>query len=207
MAWSTAVPSLEQTMSEIVTNPYLTAIIQLAQNHMRHGYGGVDCFDEMVAGDVSENEEHNSPQEQLMAHIDSLTLDRKLMVVPFLRRLGYSVSVFCGESDCPMSVDFPGKAVTPQRRLSFRVPHTYYYATSPGMLRLRGVLWCLPRLLAWKWRAVLEANAPNRPGGKRWRAEYALYIRRGVAVPDSKRRRIECDLYQQRQWPISRWVL
>ena len=84
--------------------------------------------------------------------------------------------------------------------------NTYYYATSPGMLRLRGALWCLPRLLAWKWRAVLKANAPDEPGGKRWRAEYALYVRRSVPVPSPKRRRIECGLYQERQWPITMWL-
>ena len=68
----------------------------------------------------------------------------------------------------------------------------------------------MPRLLAWKWRAVLKANAPDEPGGRRWRAEYALYVRRGVSVPDfvpgSKRRRIECDLYHERQWPITMWL-
>ena len=89
-----AIPSLEQTMREVTTNRYLTAILQLAQSHMRHGCGGVDCIDEMVAGDVFEEEEHNSPQIDLMAHIESLTLVQKQAVVPYLRRLGYSVAVF-----------------------------------------------------------------------------------------------------------------
>ena len=194
-------------MREVTANPYLTAILQLAQSHMRHGCGGVDCIDEMVAGDVFEEEEHNSPQTDLMAHIESLTLDQKRAVIPYLRRLGYSVTVFRHADDCPMSVKFPGKAPTPKFRLTaYRVPPTHHYATSPGMLRLRGVLRCLPRLLAWKWRAVFKANAPDQPGGKRWRAEYALYVRRGVPVPSPKRRRIECGLYQERQWPITMWL-
>ena len=140
--------------------------------------------------------------------IESLTLDQKRAVIPYLRRLGYSVTVFRDDhaDDCPMSVHFPGKAPTPKFRLTYRVLHTLYYATSPGMLRLRGVLRCLPRLLAWKWRAVLKANAPDDPRGKRWRAEYALYVRRGVPVPSPKRRRIECGLYQERQWPITMWL-
>jgi hypothetical protein len=204
-----AIPSLEQTMREVTANPYLTAILQLAQSHMRHGCGGVDCIDEMVAGDVFEEEEHNSPQTDLMAHIESLTLEQKRAVIPYLRRLGYSVTMFRDDhaDDCPMSIHFPGKAPTPKFQLTaYRVPHTLYYATSPGMLRLRGVLRCLPRLLAWKWRAVFKANAPDQPGGKRWRAEYALYVRRGVPVPNPKRRRIECGLYQERQWPITMWL-
>ena len=87
-------PSLEQTMREVATNTYLTAILQLAQSHMRHGCGCVDCIDEKVAGDIFEEEEHNSPQTDLMAHIESLTLDQKRAVIPFLRRLGFSVTVF-----------------------------------------------------------------------------------------------------------------
>ena len=206
-----AIPSLEQTMREVTANRYLAAILQLAQSHRGHGCGGVDCIDEMVAGDVFEEEEHNSPQAELMAHIESLTLVQKQAVVPHLRRLGYSVAVFRDDhaDGCPMRIHFPGKAQTTKFRrppLTFRMPHTYYYATSPGMLRLRGVLRCLPRLLAWKWRAVLKANAPDEPGGKRWRAEYALYVRRGVPVPSPKRRRIECGLYQERQWPITMWL-
>ena len=202
-------PSLEQTMREVATNTYLTAILQLAQSHMRHGCDGVNCIDEMVAGDIFEEEEHNSPQTDLMAHIESLTLDQKRAVIPFLRRLGFSVTVFHDDDtddDCPMTICFPGKAPTPKSRLTYRMPHTCYYATSPGMQRLRGVLRCIPRLLAWKWRAVVKANAPHQPGGWRWRAEYALYVRHGVPVPTTKRRRIECGLYQERQWPITMWL-
>lgn len=194
-------------MHEMTTNPYLTAIIGLAQSHMHLSYGGVDCIDEMVAGDIFEEEEHNSPQIDLLDYIQSLTLDQKRAVIPYLRRLGYSVFINTSPDDdsCPMSINFPGKAQA-KFRLTYRFPFAYLYATSPGMLRLRGVLWCLPRLLAWKWRAVLKANAPDEPGGKRWRAEYALYVRRGVPVPNSKRRRIECALYQERQWPITMWL-
>ena len=63
------IPSLEQTMREVTTNQYLTAIIQLAQSHMQHNFAGVDCFDQVVAGDVFGEEEHNSPQIELMADI------------------------------------------------------------------------------------------------------------------------------------------
>ena len=34
------------------------------------------------------------------------------------------------------------------------------YATSPAMLRLRGILWCTPRLLAWRKRAVAACWVP-----------------------------------------------
>ena len=182
-------------MREIATNTYLTGVVQLIQDPMHQNRGVVDCYNSMVA--------------VLMAHIESLTLDQKRAVIPHLRRLGYSVLMYRDDSadDRPMSIYFPGKAKTPKFRLTRRVRlNTYYYATSPGMLRLRGVLWCLPRLLAWKWRAVEKANAPDKPGGKRWRAEYALYVGRGLPVPNSTRRRIECSLYQERQWPITMWL-
>jgi len=184
-----AIPTLGETLREVATNPYLTAILQLAQARMRSGWCDVDCIDDEVAGDVPEYEEHNQPQAELMAQISKLTHTEKLAVVPHLRRLGYSVAVYpewfhemhLARRFCSFAVIAPGYACTPKPiPIAPRVEgatstyelRTYYYATSPGMLRLRGFLWCTPRLMAWKWRAVVKANAPDAPGGQRWMAEY-----------------------------------
>lgn len=171
-----SIPSMEETCSEIVSNDYLRAIISLARSHQRSGFGGVDCIDSMVAGDVEDEEEHNSPQQVLMDHIEGMTYAEKQAVIPYLRRLGYSLLSFGDEGGIPFSIYFPGHAPCEwDVRVGLRHGFTYLHATSPGMLRLRGVLWCLPRLLAWKWRAVHTCWAPpDGRGYKRllndWRA-------------------------------------
>ena len=149
-----AVPSLERTLLELQRNPYLTAVVQLAHLHKLNGFGGVDCFDQMVAGDVTENEVHNSPQLDLLEYIRDMTLEDKHAVVPHVRRLGYSVIVFDFDLECPFSLNFPGSAPTPIFRETYQTPVTLLYATSPPMMRLRGLLFCISRLLAWKHRAL-----------------------------------------------------
>ena len=212
-----AIPTLEETLREVATNPYLTAILQLAQQCARFGRTDVDCRDMIVAAGIASEygifeDELSSPQAELLEDIRSLTHAQRLAVVPHLRRLGYAVTVYSSRRGVPLStpftIDLPGEARRPGIRVFpvKRQLETYHYATSPGILRLRGFLWCTPRLMAWKWRAIVKAHAPDKPGGQRSRAEYALYLRRGVAVPESKRRRIECDLYLQKQWPITMWL-
>ena len=44
------IPSLQETMREITSK--LTAILALVQRHACHGCSGIDCDDQMVAGDV-----------------------------------------------------------------------------------------------------------------------------------------------------------
>ena len=153
-----ATPTLEETLREVAINPYLTAILQLAQAHA--------CTSRLLGAHI----------EIACAHIESLSHAEKLAVVPHLRRLGYSVVVFRDSGDdltsFPFRIHCPGKAHTPKMRQGYSLNRVYYSATSPGMLRLRGFLWCTPRLMAWKWRAVVKANAPDAPGGQRWMAEY-----------------------------------
>ena len=151
----TRIPTLEETLLQVQSNAYLTAVLQLAHAHRLSGYGGVDCMDEMVAGEIYEDEEMNSPQLYLLGYIQDMPLDDKHAVVPYLRRLGYSVSVFHDfDESCPFSINFPGHAPTPKFRTTFKVAHTFLYATSPSMMRLRGVLFCVSRLIAWKHRAL-----------------------------------------------------
>lgn len=150
-----AIPSLEETLHAVISNRYLSATVQLAHAHRDYGCSGADCIDQMIAGDIHEEEEHNCPQLDLLHHIRGLSLQSKLSAVPYLRRLGYSVILFHDfDSTCPFSIQFPGRAQSPSLRRSMRAPHEYLYATSPGALRLRGFLWCSARLMRWKQRSL-----------------------------------------------------
>lgn len=161
-----ALPALEDVAREVGSNRYLVAVLQLAQRHAQHECGDVECHDEMVAGDVLEDEAQNSPQEELLAHIRTMSRRQKEAAVPFLRRLGYSVVVWHDGDDArPFSIRFPGKARATKLRRLLRVPHTPLHATSPGMLRMRGVMWCIPRLRLWRRRAARRALLGHAPPG------------------------------------------
>ena len=148
-----------QLFNALQNDRYLIAVLALCQNHKAYGCNSVDCIDSMVAGDVDEEEEWNTPQRELWHHIDTLSAVDKLSVVPFLCRIGYSVLVWeLDETTLPFTVDFPGKSMTPNTALNIirNAPSgsTYYRSTAPGAQRLRGVMWCVPRLLRWKYRAL-----------------------------------------------------
>ena len=50
----------------------------LARSHQTQmGGGGVDCIDSMVAGEIYEDEEHNSPQQALLEHIEGMPYAEK----------------------------------------------------------------------------------------------------------------------------------
>ena len=151
--------------SRIATLPtsYASA---LAQEHECKGYGGVDCIDDWVA-----SYEDDGVTESAMALYDaitSMTYGEKIRVIPFLLRLGYSITYWPNDEPdlaCPFSLTFPGKASTPKYREGFSVGSIYLYSTSPGMMRLRGVMWCTPRLLRWRDRALKPYYHPDAPGG------------------------------------------
>ena len=65
----------------------------------------VDCSDEAVAGDLHDGEEHNSPQIDLLQHIEQMTLQAKLRAIPHLRSMGFTVERIEDES-CPFRIVF-----------------------------------------------------------------------------------------------------
>ena len=150
------IPSFEQLCHALQRDRYLVAVLALCQKHQATGYGGVDVRDEAVAGDLDrdDEEEFNSPQLELLNHIDSLSVAEKLSVVPYLRRLGFSVIVWEeDELTLPFVVHFPGCSIVVKYALAARAC-VYLRSTAPGSLRLRGFMWCMPRLLRWKHRAL-----------------------------------------------------
>ena len=103
-----------------------------------------------------------------------------LNAVAVFRRLGYGVTlhidsknfeVYDVQLDSPgKQVEFPMSVYTGRKlqlatdfNMQFWVP---FACTSPGHLGRRGVLWCLPRLLAWARRAKIRAFDPARPDVK-----------------------------------------
>lgn len=162
------IPKIVDVLNEITKNRYLSAIIQLCHNDESKGYRGVDCYNSRVESMGLDDTISDFPDTLLSLEIEQMTVHEKISVIPFLLRFGYSVAVHQPVDDiCPFTVDFPGSASSPFYRKLFK-PHKYYYPTSPGILRMRAFLRCLPKLIAWKWRAVIVANHPSRPGGKKW---------------------------------------
>jgi hypothetical protein len=137
------IPTLEATTRELMTNDYLSTII-----HMIKVEDNVRCPCRDV--DVAALVEINVGMSERIRRMSSV---QKLEIVPYLCRLGYSVAVI-QNGDCPFEVQSPGHAATPkERRTDYVLTHTYYYATSPGMLRLRGFFYHVWRLLAWLKRS------------------------------------------------------
>lgn len=150
------IPSVEELCNALVSDRYLVAVLALCQRHEALGAGGVDVIDEAVAGDLDSDaeEDFNSPQLDLLDHIGSLSKQNKLAVVPYLRRMGFSVFVWTEDDlHLPFVVHFPGKSVGLHYVVTTRAC-VYLRSTAPGYLRLRGFLSCTPRLLRWKHRAL-----------------------------------------------------
>ena len=111
-------------------------------------------------------------QQELHDLFDDMPLAEKRDVVPYLRRMGYCVVLGICDADpwTPFHVYLPGHMM---RCYPNGWSAMWYPATSPGMLRLRGVMWCMPRLLAWKWRAVSACwTPPHGLGYKRLCEQY-----------------------------------
>ena len=158
-------PSLEELCIALQTDNYLVSVLALCQRHSAVGYGGVDCIDRLVAGDEDDDEGPltDAVREQ-SDFVDRLSASEKLSAVPFLRRLGYSVMVWVEEDrTLSFSVFFPGKSfpLNRERRSLARGDCVYHRSTSLGAQRLRGVMWCLPRVMRWKNRTLERAYAPG----------------------------------------------
>lgn len=156
------VPSLEETLSAVVSNRYLANIVRLAHEHQGQGYHGVDCIKRWVAGYNDDDDQWIGDSVWLYDEIISMSYDEMISVIPYLRRLGYSVTYWPEEPDdaCPFSIMFPGYAKRPNAAVLNNL-----YSMSPGMMRLRGVLWCIPHLVRWKNRVLQAYYHPRAPGG------------------------------------------
>ena len=181
----TLMPTLEDTMRELVTNRYLANIVRLAHENQELGCGGVDCWVDMVAGHVDDDETDMTPsQQRLRDDLESMTYTEMVSAIPYLRRLGYSIVHYVEvDLNCPFAIYFPGHARNAIRARAISSQDCrYMYSTTPAMLRMRGLLWTVPRLLRWKYRALQRYYHPNAPGGRASIAEGVAMVNEDLAM-------------------------
>ena len=92
-----------------------------------------------------------------------------MAAVPYLRRLGYSMTVRPMDDECPITVGLPGRA-TKRSAILDRIDrnvrarkaefHFHLYGRSFRQVRARGVLKCVPRLLGWLRAARISLDDP-----------------------------------------------
>lgn len=153
------VPSLEELCTALRDNRWLCEIVERAamQRYMLN-HGGLPVRNDMHYGSYGKRLEYN----QLVA------------VVPFLRRMGYSVMICSFENKGnPFNLGFPGRSLFRLSRLKAAMEeyvnegctyNVYLHGTAPAQVRQRGMLKCVPRLLGWLRAARIALANPSRPG-------------------------------------------
>ena len=192
-----SVPSLEDTLRATAENHYLNAVISMCHVHKTHGFGGVDVIDDHVAwpqGSVYQGVCFPAVCRNFLAELRAMPHREKLAAVPFLRRLGFGVTLFRAEDgalgseesarlgvergmsrqEIPFSLSFASfklsikikrsKARTDVQSSRVRLGMIDLHATDPRSLRFRGLLRCAPKLLILARRAVERCNAPGGAG-------------------------------------------
>jgi hypothetical protein len=98
------IPTKQMMIHAFENDWYLQAVYGLVKAQEEWSWSnGIECFDHMVAGDHYDEGEY-SPF--VLAVIQTLTMERKRSIIPYLLKLGYSVcpySVYF-HSVCPFSV-------------------------------------------------------------------------------------------------------
>jgi hypothetical protein len=156
-------PTMEEVAHALVVYPWLAAVVHRAAQMKILGYHG----------------DHPSPEDfPGLEHLQEMSLFALRMVVPFVRRLGYWVTITSKEeTNFPFQVGFAGhpnqlsgSPVAAESRLKAyaRGEHDHYvihlHGTSPMQIRHRGLLKCVPRLLGWLRLARIALADPRRPG-------------------------------------------
>ena len=151
------VPSLEETLHAVVTNRSLANIVYVAQGQRDWGYSGLVCLAHC------EDDGDDGDGTAVPTGWGSRAMES---AIPYFRRLGYFVTYSPDAPDftCRLYLTLPGHTRL-LNRSAFRSGSVHLCSTAPGMMRLRGVLWCIPRLLWWKHRALKPYYHPSAPGG------------------------------------------
>ena len=190
-----SVPSLEDTLRATAENQYLTAVIRLCHVHKSHGYGGVDAIDDHVAWPQSglyQGAGFSAACCDFLSELRAMPHREKLVVVPFLRRLGFGVTLFrdpedgtlgseessrlgvergASRQEVPFSLNFGSFKLSIKIKRSEADTDVLLFpsmielrATDPRSLRFRGLLRCAPKLHILARRAVERCNAPGGAG-------------------------------------------
>jgi hypothetical protein len=167
-----SLPTAEAFVHEMATNRYLAAVFTLAHAHKDLGDGDVDCLCHAVAGRHLDDERDLDEFEgEFCDELEQqMSLNEKRAITPFLQRAGFHVLLFEEEpDDCPMSISWrqcPTRlAVTQeiaQAKRGFFNPMHRYPSRTFKVVRQRGVVKCVPKLLAWLRQARVRLAAPDR---------------------------------------------
>ena len=165
------IPSLEKLCEEMASNPWLAAVVRRVTQHKSWGDREANIFTESFTDNRLDVDQEGE--------FDHYSLDQSHAIVPYLRRLGYGVTLY-SEGMFPMVDDLPFSIRT---KFSFHPGHlqefktaltehknhgTPYFATlrgnSPRQIRGRGLVKCVPKLLGWLRQARITLADPSRPG-------------------------------------------
>ncbi len=159
---STRLPTLEELAKELTTSPFLAAAACQGARIKHAGYGGVG----IEPAEFTHEED---------GYMKDLEYDEMVQAVPYMRRLGYEVTLFSDFDDsCPFSLNFVGDQFPPIHETEARLKAyargeysrflIHLHGTSPAQIRRRGLLKCVPRLLGWLRAARIALADPRRPG-------------------------------------------
>ena len=159
-----ALPTAEQLAYELMTNYKLSIVLARLKVEETNDWGGMDILDgHGFKFDWAQPRDSVSEPEEIFDG-NRINQDEKVAMVPYLRRLGYSVLFFNDFDGDTFSVNFPGHA-SKKRELLRPRPHwgEHLYARTFCQARMWGVIRCVVKLkaLAKRARAIVRA----KPGG------------------------------------------
>ena len=169
-----SLPTAEAFVDEMITNRYLAAVLALTHARKDAGYGGVDCINSSVAGRHLDHERDLDESELAFCdEFEEMSLNEKRAITPFLQRAGFHVVLY-HDHDCPISINWcvgPTRLTVTQdieqAKRGFycfnleQSTHRYPPRTFK-IVRQRGVVKCVPKLLAWLRQARVRLAAPDR---------------------------------------------
>lgn len=154
-------PTAAALCLELRTNRWLGSVVHRATNALHLGFGSYDA-------------EVEAPYDE------EFTYEELVEIVPFVRRLGYSVCIFISDDvptlkRCPFAVYFPGNSTprsgTPSPSVWLRAKWSCGYVvvlcgTAPDQLGWRGLITAVVRFKVLLERARVRLADPRRPGAQ-----------------------------------------
>ena len=122
--------SLSQSMdADRETKKYIIGILELIEKHPRASY--ISCETSNLSTKIKQS---------------------LFKIIPLLRCIGYSIIVNTQKSQKPFLIMLPGHAPNlfdvNQKKLCL------LRSTSPNIMKMRGFIYCLPKLIRWKHRSL-----------------------------------------------------
>jgi hypothetical protein len=166
MSVSTYLPTADETVEELKSNTLLAVLVARVHIESIQGFDGMDFIEHLLKWNDCDGEE--------IYFMPPASLDEKMRLVPYLRRIGFGVKTFIDDDadECPFSVDYPGHSTAIGKQGPVRPHHgTYFYPRSVRQARMWGLLFCSAKLkvLAARVRAKALVHETTDPHAKRRR--------------------------------------